>query len=80
MDGYQQTLIKIGTGKGIATYYIPVKFIHDREVRTDKFQIIKFKLDVLDIISVYKSQSGNSTELLENLKKLIKPGRATIIL
>ena len=48
-------------------------------MRTDKFQILKFKHEVLDIISVYKLQAGNSTELLHNLKKQIEPGRATII-
>ena len=79
LDGYQQTFVKIGTGKGIATYYTPDKFKQDGEVRTDKFQILKFKHEVLDIISVYRSQSGNSTELLDNLKKQLEPGRATII-
>ena len=79
LDGYRQTFVKIGTGKGIATYYTPDNFKQDGEVRTDKFQILKFKHEVLDIISVYRSQSGNSTELLDNLNKQLEPGRATII-
>ena len=33
----------------------------------------------LDIINVYRSQSGNSLELLEHLKKQIEAVRATII-
>ena len=79
LDGYQEKIIKIGTGKGIATYYSPDKFKQDGEVRTDKFQILRFKHEGLDIISVYRSKSGSSTDLLDNLKKLIEPGRATII-
>ena len=50
-----------------------------KEVRTEKFQIAKFKHNVLDIINVYRSQSANSLELLDHLKKQIEPGRTTII-
>ena len=51
----------------------------DGEVTTDKFQITKFKNEVMDIISVYRSQSGHSLELLEGLVKMIEAGRITII-
>ena len=46
---------------------------------TDKFQILKFKHKILDIINIYRSQTGHSVELLENLKNMIEPGRMTII-
>ena len=79
LDGYEQKFIKNGNGKGIATYYDNDKVRPVEEVRTDKFQIAKFKHNVLDIINVYRSQSGNSLELLEHLKKQIESGRTTII-
>jgi hypothetical protein len=80
LDGYEQKFIKTGNGKGIGTYYNHDKVRPDEEVKTDKFQIAKFKHKVLDIINVYRSQSGNSLELLEHLKRLIETGRTTIIL
>ena len=79
LDGYEQKFIKAGNGKGIGTYYNKNKFKPVEEVKNDKFQIAKFKHDVLDIINIYRSQSGNSLELLEYLKKIIEPGRTTII-
>ena len=57
LDGYQQKFIKNGNGKGIATYYDNEKFKPIEEVKTDKFQIVKFKHNVLDIIHCYHSDS-----------------------
>ena len=55
------------------------KLQHVTDIKTDKFQITKFKHEVLDIINVYRSQSGNSLELLEHLNKQIEAGKSTII-
>ena len=71
--------IKIGNGKGITTCYKHKKFESKETVKIDKFQIAKFKNDMLDIITVYRSQSGNSVELLDQLKGLVDNGRTTII-
>ena len=79
MDGYEQKFIKIGNGRGIGTYYHNDKVRPVEEVGSDKFQIAKFKHNVIDIINVYRSQSGNSLELLEQLEKQIESGRTTII-
>ena len=79
LDGYSHKFIKNGNGKGIATYYAKEKFHHVEDIKTEKFQIIKFKHEVLDIINVYRSQSGHSLELLDHLKKQIETGRITII-
>jgi hypothetical protein len=67
------------SGCGIATYYNHEKVRPVEEVKTDKFQIGKFKHKSLDIINVYRSQSGHSLELLEHLKKQIEAERITII-
>ena len=69
----------MGQGKGINTFYDQEKFNQTAEVKMDKFQITKFKHDRLDIINLYRSQTGNSLELLEHLKKLIKDEQITLI-
>jgi exonuclease III len=79
LEGYNQQFITIGPGKGIATYFKNDRFNPAEEVMTDKFQITKFKHEIMDIVSVYRSQSGHSLELLEGLTKMIEAGRITII-
>ena len=79
LHGYNKRFLNVGLGKGIASYYLNDKFKLCREIKTEKFQIIKFKHEVLDLINVYRSQSGNSVDLLENIKKQIEQGRITII-
>ena len=79
LEGYNQQFITIGPGKGIATYFKNDRFNPAEEVMTDKFQITKFKHEIMDIVSVYRSQSGHSLELLEGLMKMIEAERSTII-
>ena len=79
MAGYKHRLIKSGKGKGIATYYIEDKFQHKEDIKTNKFQITKFRHDTMDIINIYRSQSGHSLEVLDHLKKLIDLERTTMI-
>jgi exonuclease III len=79
LDGYKQSFMKMGQGKGITTYYDQEKIIQIAEVKKEKFQITKFKHKSLDIINIYRSQAGNSLELLEHLKKLIEDEQITLI-
>ena len=79
LDGYEESFIVNGKGKGIATYYKPEKFEPAGEVNTDKFQITKFKHKNLDLINIYRSQSGNSVLLLEKIKEQMEAGRITLI-
>ena len=44
-----------------------------------KMQLCKFRSSTLDVITVYRSEQGNSLELLEHIKKLITPGNNTVI-
>ena len=48
-------------------------------MNTDKFQIAKFKHKNLDLINIYRSQAGNSVQLLEKIKEQMEPGRITLI-
>ena len=79
LEGYEGKFMKVGLGKGIATYYDIKKFEYQAEIKGEKYQIIKFKHKMLDVINVYRSQSGHSVELLDNMKKLIDIERVTVI-
>ena len=79
LEGYQGSFINSGNGKGIATYYNAEKIEPEGQVKMKKFQIGKFRHETMDIITVYRSQTGHSVELLEELKKMIGNGRITLI-
>ena len=79
MDGYKQSFLIMGQGKGITAYYDQDKFLPIAEVKMEKFQITKFQHQSMDIINLYRSQTGNSLELLEHLKKLIEDEQITLI-
>ena len=59
--------------------YDEKKFRLIEKINMDKFQIIKFQHDDLDVINLYRSQTGHSVELLENLRNIIDTKRTTII-
>ena len=79
LEGYQTSLIESGNGKGMATFYEEDKFKPATKVNMDMFQIIKFKHEKLDIINLYRSQLGNSQEILDHLKNLTDDGKTTMI-
>ena len=72
LEGYTKTFSNIEKGKGLATYYDEKKFRLIEQINMDKFQIIKFQHDDLDVINLYRSQTGHSVELLENLRNIIE--------
>ena len=45
----------------------------------EKFQIGKFLHESIDIVNIYRSQTGNSFELLQHLMTIITEGRPTLI-
>ena len=79
LEGFDTEFITSGVGKGIATNYKPSKVTPSQIVNVEKFQITKFKHKDLDIISIYRSQSGNSVEVLETVKNLLTTGIPTLI-
>ena len=78
LEGFKHSFIKSGKGKGIGTYYRK-GFELVEEVNMNKFQITKYSHDVLDLINIYRSQSGNSLEVLDQLRRLVNIERVTLI-
>ena len=80
LSGYSESFIKRGPGKGIVGFYKNDKFSKTDMISTDKYQVIKFQHNMMDIISLYRSQIGNSTLLMEDLHKLIDLNRITLVI
>ena len=79
LDGYKSHFNIVGPGKELAVYFKEDNFEHVQYVKKDKMQLTKLKSSRMDIIAVYRSEQGNSSELLEHIKELITPEKNTII-
>ena len=76
--GYREQFVNVGPGKGLVTYYNE-KFRHERDVKTDTFQITKFTSKNMDSINMYRSQNGNLSNVCDCLTGLIDTDKTTII-
>ena len=63
----------------MATYYRSDIFEHITDVKENNFQITLLKSQSLNVISVYRSQDGNVTKLVDNLLSLIDLDKTTLI-
>ena len=75
IEGYEAHFNSVGPGKGIAIYFKAGSFNHVCDIKKEKMQLTIFESSRLDIITVYRSEQGNSSELLELIKNQIRPGR-----
>ena len=67
---YELHLNSKGRGKGIATYYKKALFTHASDVKGDDMQLSKFTSEMLDVILLYRSQSGDYDELFEHINSI----------
>ena len=79
IPGYEIHYNNIGPGKGIAVYYKKEIFQHVADISQDQMQLSKFQTTEMDIITIYRSERGNSVELLNNITSLISHERPTAI-
>ena len=77
--GYQSHFNSIGPGKGLALYYKEGTFKPTIDIKREKMQISKLEAAESHVISVYRSEQGNLTELIERLENLITPGVTTVV-
>ena len=80
LSGYSENFIKMGRGKGIASFYKANEFRRDEKIASEKYQVIKFKHDALDIICIYRSQICDSSRLMNDLGKLIDKNRINLVM
>ena len=79
LEGYDAHFNSVGPGKGLAIYFKKENFNHVCDIQKQKMQLSKFESPKLDVITVYRSEQGNSSELLEHIKNLITHGKNTAI-
>ena len=79
MEKFQASFIKRGNGKGIATFYNAQIIKPEDQVNRERYQIGKFRNKSIDIINIYRSQAGHPVELLDDLSKMIRVGRITLV-
>ena len=63
----------------IAVYYKDSTFIPTVDIRHETMQLTKLESINLDIIIVYRSEKGNTTELLDHIISMIREEKATVI-
>ena len=79
LEGYSAHFNSVGPGKGLAIYFKEDIFTHIMDVNKEKMQLTKLKSSKIDVIIVYRSDQGNTAELIEHLIELITPENNTII-
>jgi hypothetical protein len=79
LENYCLKLNSVSNGKGLATYFKPEIFNHEKDIKLESMQLSKFSANNHDVISVYKSKEGNEREFTSHLKSLLSVGKVTVI-
>ena len=70
IPNYDLYLNSIGKGKGIAIYCKENTFKHEIDIKEEHMQITKLSYSTIDIVVLYRSQSGNIETLKQHLEAL----------
>ena len=79
IPGYESHFVNVSKGKGVATFFKPEKFIHEKDYVMRNMQVTKFNSPELDVVSVYRSSDGNSLELLHRILEILTREKPTLI-
>ena len=81
--GYKMISVKVGLGKGLTTYIKEDKLCSSTTIKSENYQVIKIQHNscgmALNLLNLYRSQQGNSLELLHQLQGQITLGSPTFI-
>ena len=79
IPGYKLHLNSNGKGKGVAIYFKEETFELANFIKKETMQLSKFTSPVIDIVVIYRSQTGNLMELKENIEDLMDGEKAELI-
>ena len=77
---YNLHLNSSGKGKGVAIYFKEDTFKHELDISKDSMQLSKFTSSLMDIIVLYRSQSGTLIELQQNIEKMRNKQKTELII
>ena len=78
LPGYRSNFNSRGRGKGIASYFKD-KFKHVVNINQEGFSLTKLESEKLDVIGIYRSQTGNVVDMINVLGDVIDMERTTVI-
>jgi exonuclease III len=77
---YQLHLNSYGKGKGIAIYFKMGTVRHETDIKEEDLQLSKFTSDVIDLVVLYRSQSGNHKHLKQILETLMDKEKPLMVI
>ena len=80
MSNYELHLNSNGRGKGIAVYFQKGKLKHKIDIKEENLQLSMFSCDVIDLLVLYRSQSGSHEVIKEILETLIDKEKPLLII
>ena len=81
INGFKGRFINIGNGKGIATFIREDVLSEQGEsIVQQTLQILKFTIDGIDFISLYRSSCHSIQEVKETLTSLVDVGKPTLVI
>ena len=80
--GYKKKFLKAGNGRGLGTYFKDGQFCINEVIDNEKFQVSCYENQFLnlDVMSLYRSQVGSSSEVLNAIKRLLNDKRRTLMI
>ena len=79
INRYNAHFNSIGSGKGLAIFIKDDTFKPIMDIKQEKMHVTKFQSQDLDLIIVYRSDQGNTKELLQHLENLVNKDMATVV-
>ena len=79
IGGFKTHINSIGPGKGIALYFKEDTFKQIIDINEEKIQITKVGSKDIEVIAIYRSEQGNTRQLIQHLNDIIQPEIPTII-
>ena len=76
---YQLHLNSNGAGKGLAIYYNQESHFPDLDIKKDRVQMTRLRTQHVNIITVYRSQGADCSELMNDLQQIVSHTEPTII-
>ena len=80
IQDYDLHLNSNGKGKGIAIYCKKNTFHHEIDIREENMQLSKFSSSSIDIVVLYRSQTGNHNDMKANLVALASSNKPQLVI